>query len=337
MNYNAAKQVEFVLSPGLAGVLEPDQYEHVQERLKRIDCYTTGEVIEDYAVGDERIEIYRRDQVQTALDHHVVRYVQRLNLNGRGDSSSGSSLGIYSEQFSSLAEMPTFENYVEAFLKQGFCCSAALKGSDNMGDAILFELDALLAELEVSDVVLPRVTLGSEIQDYFSRSKQLGKIATHAHEGIMGRMILGAAYYSTLEELLANAKECIDVTMFYASSGDDGHPTTKILNKLIELSKGGVRVRVILDKDRKNEIYQSHIINANAYSLLKQGGVDVRWDTISSLTHSKIIIVDGAWVLTGSHNWTASSFFKYHEVSVLLKDKRIASHYQADFDARFVR
>ena len=66
---------------------------------------------------------------------------------------------------------------------------------------------------------------------------------------------------------------------------------------LISDHKGGVRVRVLLDRD-----YSGGSINQAAYSTLSAAGVPVAWSNDSEIFHQKTITVDGAEsaIMTGN-------------------------------------
>jgi phosphatidylserine/phosphatidylglycerophosphate/cardiolipin synthase-like enzyme len=97
----------------------------------------------------------------------------------------------------------------------------------------------------------------------------------------------------------------------------------------------GVVVRVLVDRDRPSDAYGSTDINRSAVEALTEAGVEVRWDSISQLAHSKVVVVDSSTTLIGSHNWTEKSFFEYQEVSVLIESGSLARHYEEVFEERF--
>lgn len=69
-----------------------------------------------------------------------------------------------------------------------------------------------------------------------------------------------------------------------------------IAQALIAAHKNGVTVRVIMDKSVLNE--KSQVDNLHA------AGIDVWIDSRHAIAHNKIIVIDGATVLTGSFNFT---------------------------------
>ena len=61
------------------------------------------------------------------------------------------------------------------------------------------------------------------------------------------------------------------------------------------------------------------------------GGVEARFDREDHLLHSKFLVLDRRTVVLGSHNWSAGSYFKYDDVSLVLTSEPL----DADLEARF--
>jgi len=125
-------------------------------------------------------------------------------------------------------------------------------------------------------------------------------------------------YFPTLLRLLRGARREIWIGM-YAFKADPyrHHPVRRVVEALREARRRGVRVRVLLDDEGD--------LNRSAYRMLKRAGVEVRWDSPRVRTHLKVVLVDGRWLLVGSHNLTASAFRYNHELSVLLNSPQLAS------------
>ena len=71
----------------------------------------------------------------------------------------------------------------------------------------------------------------------------------------------------------------------------------EIAHALILAKKRGVDVRLIIDRSQVKAKY-SQLKN------IKEGGIPFVIDTVSGISHNKIMICDGKKVLTGSFNWT---------------------------------
>jgi len=101
--------------------------------------------------------------------------------------------------------------------------------------------------------------------------------------------------------------------------GDPDDPVNALLQSLVEVKSRGLDVRVLVD-DETNASYRQTI------TYLLENNVPVRLDKSSGVTtHTKIVIVDGRYLIVGSHNWTESALSRNHEYSTLLKD---SSHAQ---------
>lgn len=135
------------------------------------------------------------------------------------------------------------------------------------------------------------------------------------------RVINDRDYYPTLLSLLESANKSIYVAMFEFKS--DTEEISKIVELLISKAKKGVDVKVVLENS----------VDANelTYRRLLDNGVMVRYDTRSRTTHAKLVIVDGRYVIVGSHNWSYMAMMRNHEASVLIDDAAVAQVYTEYF------
>jgi len=92
---------------------------------------------------------------------------------------------------------------------------------------------------------------------------------------------------------------------------------------LINASNRGVDVKIVFEK--------SQISIYSEYNRLKTAGIPVRNDTNPDYMHDKVMIVDGAIVLTGSFNWSASAENDNNENLIVINSTYIASTYEAEF------
>ena len=104
--------------------------------------------------------------------------------------------------------------------------------------------------------------------------------------------------------------------------------SSKIANELIDAKKRGVEVSVILDKTNLNNP-RSQMEN------LVKAGIEVVIDKAVAIAHNKIIILDGARVLTGSFNFSESADTKNAENVLLIDDKKIARGYLQNWMRRY--
>lgn len=145
-------------------------------------------------------------------------------------------------------------------------------------------------------------------------------------------VLKGDEYYSWLNAALGNASDSITMAMFHAAMPSNDHPTRQLVSQLVSASQRGLSVRVLLDDDRKEDPYKSRIINTPVFEALQEGGVQVKFDNPDRLLHSKYLILDDALVVLGSHNWSAGSYFKYDDVSLVMKSDELARELRQRFD-----
>lgn len=119
--------------------------------------------------------------------------------------------------------------------------------------------------------------------------------------------------------MIDNAKKeiCLMMYMFKAD-----HPVTKLINKLIEAKKRGVKVKIVLEGTYRNA-FNAHIHRFNKYTakLLKKGGIRVVFDHPRQITHSKLLICDKK-VLISSHNWYYKGILKHHQTGLITRNKK---------------
>lgn len=108
-------------------------------------------------------------------------------------------------------------------------------------------------------------------------------------------------------ELISTAKQSINISMYNFSY-------KKFAKELVQASKNGVKVKLILDKSKvqnDNEIYK----------YLKNNGIEIIIP--KDKVHTKIAVFDDNILLLGSLNWTKESFENNHEILLISNDKKI--------------
>jgi hypothetical protein len=100
-----------------------------------------------------------------------------------------------------------------------------------------------------------------------------------------------------------------------------------IAKALVSAKQRGVSVQVILDKSQRSERYSGATFLANA-------GIRTLIDEQPSIAHSKIIIIDGVSVITGSFNFTHSAQQYNAENLIVIRDGVLAQHYTQNWVAR---
>lgn len=117
--------------------------------------------------------------------------------------------------------------------------------------------------------------------------------------------IIGAEYPDKVIPLIASATKNIDIISYdwrwYANQ--PSHPVQRVNIALVNAAKRGVIVRAVL----------------NSGDLIKQlndNGIKARTLKDSRTLHSKIVLIDNATLVIGSHNITRNAFAHNVEASI---------------------
>jgi phosphatidylserine/phosphatidylglycerophosphate/cardiolipin synthase-like enzyme len=107
----------------------------------------------------------------------------------------------------------------------------------------------------------------------------------------------------------------------------------RIVNALIDAKRRGVDVRAIVDRG------QLKGARGEAYAVrhLASDGIPVLVDTVPGLMHDKVMIVDGASVVTGSFNYTRSAEERNAENLLVIHDPALAAQYTQNWYAGAAR
>jgi len=98
-----------------------------------------------------------------------------------------------------------------------------------------------------------------------------------------------------------------------------------IAEALVNAHRRGVKVKVLLDKSQRRA-------KGSQLDLLVASGIPVNIDTKHSIAHNKVMIIDGATVLTGSFNFTNAAEDKNAENLLVVRDKAIAKKYRRNWN-----
>ena len=145
----------------------------------------------------------------------------------------------------------------------------------------------------------------------------------------------GSDYWTALPSLIDGATASLVVCMFHITSPSVTHPTYRLLQALVRAHQRGVAVRVLVDRDGKNDPYRSTLINSAAKKFLIDAGVACRSDSSARLLHSKYLVIDSSLVVLGSHNWSAGSYFNFDDLTLALSSAPLAGELLARFDAQW--
>lgn len=137
-----------------------------------------------------------------------------------------------------------------------------------------------------------------------------------------GRLVLsgpghGGEQAGALLDLFARARSRIWVVMYRIYP--TGSPVQDLLDGLAASAGRGVRVQVGLADGLPDPD------NRQSAEWLRQRGVKVVLDEPDRTTHAKAVVVDGRWLLLGSHNWTRNALTRNREASLLVEDRNLAA------------
>jgi phosphatidylserine/phosphatidylglycerophosphate/cardiolipin synthase-like enzyme len=97
-----------------------------------------------------------------------------------------------------------------------------------------------------------------------------------------------------------------------------------IAKALVEAARRGVKVEVVLDKRQRTEKYSS------ADFVAHHEGVPIWIDAVHAIAHTKVMVIDGATVLTGSFNFTKAAEEHNAENLLVIQDPALAEKYAAN-------
>jgi phosphatidylserine/phosphatidylglycerophosphate/cardiolipin synthase-like enzyme len=101
----------------------------------------------------------------------------------------------------------------------------------------------------------------------------------------------------------------------------------RIIAAIIDARRGGVAVTVILDKTSPRQ-------RGEGADAVSAAGIPVFVDTKPRIAHNKVMVIDGATVITGSFNFTVSAQCCNAENLLVLHSPELASAYAANFMRR---
>jgi len=144
-----------------------------------------------------------------------------------------------------------------------------------------------------------------------------------ASEGAVSQTAPGSEIRAALESALYHAAHRVMAEVYTLTDAE-------VIADLVFAHRRGAVVRVVLDP---NQSY-----NQRAFTLLRTGGVGVRWYPVPRgvLLHAKIGLFDGLLVL-GSANWTLSGLGVNHELDVETRDATAVQDYATRFESDWAR
>ncbi len=140
-------------------------------------------------------------------------------------------------------------------------------------------------------------------------------------------------YADIVVPYINNASKYVFVIMYeFSYDTDESSPNGKITKALIDARSRGATLKILLENSSFDQILNS--TNQKTASYLRSKGMEVRFDSVDTVTHAKLLIADDT-VVVYSGNWVYSSLTKNHEVGVVLKKKEITDIAINYFNALF--
>ncbi len=66
--------------------------------------------------------------------------------------------------------------------------------------------------------------------------------------------------------------------------------------------------------------------------MLSSAGIPVEIDSAHAIAHNKVMVIDGATVITGSFNFTAAAEKSNAENLLIIQDEKLATEYSENWD-----
>lgn len=167
-----------------------------------------------------------------------------------------------------------------------------------------------------------RITTGGSSKTETSRPISI----TNVHiNGLAGDIYFldNRNFSRVLNAKIVEAKRQIFIAMYlFKISENKQNFASQLFERLNSARKRGVNVEVILEYSDYN-----HTLNqSNQYTLkrLKDAGIKVRFDSATTQTHTKLIVIDDQYTFIGSHNFSHSALGLNNELSLMVDSDEIA-------------
>ncbi len=163
-------------------------------------------------------------------------------------------------------------------------------------------VEGLFGSMKRANTPYPRVTIdGIPVEVYFSPD-----------DGVAQHII----------DAIGEARTSIDF-MVYSFTSDE------IAQAIKDRAAAGVKVRGVFDQSQ----YESN--QGTEYDYFKKAGYDVRLDGVPGLLHSKVFIIDGQVVITGSYNFSYNAERVNDENLLIIHSPDLGAVYQEEFEYVF--
>ena len=145
--------------------------------------------------------------------------------------------------------------------------------------------------------------------------------------------ISGDKYFPAVKDALSKATKSIYMVMYFAKFDPQERRSRVygLVEELVNAHKRGVKVKVLLDQGIDFSTLRRDEKNDLLFSYLKKQGIEVYFDELYRITHSKTIVIDEKIVVLGSTNWSDSSLERNSETACLIHSQDLAKQILKDF------
>ncbi len=141
-------------------------------------------------------------------------------------------------------------------------------------------------------------------------------------------------YFQQVHPLLQDAQKSIRLIIYEIRYYPrfKNSPTNQLIQALIDTHKRGVSVEVIVEESNDHAVDNAQQ-NHEAAALLEKAGIPVYFDSPTTTTHDKVLVIDERYVVVGSTNWSYHAMEKNNESSVMIDSPELAKHYLEYFES----
>lgn len=207
---------------------------------------------------------------------------------------------------------------------------------------INLEADVDLNAMDVESKNTPEaITIALEREKQDLKAADFEAVSPEWFEGAKVRPIPNRLYAPELKKLIDSATDRIWIAMadarYYESTprsasktkqpGEIPSLTNMVLAELVEAAVDGIDVRLVCDMGWRGSAPPDRV---TFMTKLQAAGGKVYEDSRDVTTHAKMAIVDDAFVVVGSTNWSYHALEENNESAVIVQSPGLNSHY-ADY------
>lgn len=142
-------------------------------------------------------------------------------------------------------------------------------------------------------------------------------------ESCGAKLLKDQDYFPALLKEIDQARQEIALAVFFfKTNGFRDHRPDRILARLREAVRRGVRVDAVIERGKEKENVSE--VNADTARKLRAAGIKVCMDAPERTMHTKLIVIDRRTLFIGSHNLTQSALKYNHEVSIRIESPPLA-------------